>query len=95
MLITALFSSFGIPLYLGELFLDLITVDVVECSLALFKPSYLHITDIVNVSCIFEYCGNVRSNVGLSVGNADYHRAILTCGIDFSREVLEHDTKSI
>ena len=45
--------SFRIPLDLHQIFLNLIAVQVVECYISLLQTAELHISDIINISCIF------------------------------------------
>ena len=45
--------SFRIPLDLHQIFLDLIAIQIVERYISLLQTAEFHISDIINISCIF------------------------------------------
>ena len=45
--------SFRIPLDLHQIFLDLITVQIVERHISLLQTAEFHISNIINISCVF------------------------------------------
>ena len=95
MLIAALFSGLSVPFYLNKRLLDDLAVDVVEGNGALFELCYLHIADVVNLTGIFQNSRNVRCNIALTVGDTDYHGAVLASAVDLAGEVLEHNAERI
>ena len=95
MLKAALFSRFCIPLNLGGLLLDFITIKIIKMSLTRNKPSKLKVSNIIHVASVFQNRRNIRSHIGLTIGNADDHRTIFSCYPDFARIVTEHQLKSI
>ena len=94
-LIAGLLRCLCIPVdRLWRLF-DLIAVQIKKYDLALADTRHFQIPDIINVSCVFQYCRNIRCNIRLTVFYTEYHRAVLAGHINFSRIVLEHDRQRI
>ena len=90
-----LLSSLCIPLNDLRLFLDLLTIQIIESDLTLSHTGHLKITDIINSSCIFQDCRNIRCNVCLPILNTKDHRAVFSCNVNFPRIIFEHDRQSI
>ena len=94
-LISALLGSLCIPFDLGKRLLDLLTINVIEGNSALNELGYFHISDVIYITGILKYSGNIGSNICLSVSYSDDHGAVLTSCIYLSGVVLEHYTQSI
>ena len=95
MLKAAFFSCFCIPLDFSGLLLDLISIEIIKMSLAWNKFCKLKVTNIIYIASVFQNCRDIRSHIGLTIRNADDHRAILTCHPDLARIILEHQLKSV
>ena len=59
MLKTGLLCCLCVPVDYLQFFLDLFTVQIIECNLALMHTGHLHIPYIINISCIFQDCRNI------------------------------------
>ena len=55
----------------------------------------LKVANVIHVASVFQNCRDIRSHIGLTIRNADDHRAILTCHPDLARIIPEHQLKSI
>ena len=95
MLKAALFSCFCVPLDLGGLLFDLITIQVIEMSLTRNKLCELKVADVVHIASVFQNCRNIRSHIGLTVCNADDHRAVFTGHPNLAWVITEHQLKRI
>ena len=95
MLKAAFFGSLGIPLDFSGLLLDLITVQVIEMSFTRSQFCELKVANVIHVASVFQNCRDIRSHIGLTIRNADDHRAILTCHPDLARIITEHQLKRI
>ena len=95
MLKTSLLCCLCIPFDLCCLFLDLITVQIIEMSFSRNKLRKLKVSDIVYISCIFQDCRYIRCHISLTIRNTDDHRAVFSCNPDLSRIILEHQFKCI
>ena len=95
MLKAAFFSCFCIPLDLGGLLLDFITIQIIKVSLTRNELCELKVANVIHVASVFQNCRDIRSHIGLTVRNADDHRAILTCHPDFAWIITEHQLKSV
>ena len=85
MLKAAFFGSLSIPLDFSGLLLDLISIEIIKMSLAWNKFCKLKVTNIIYIASVFQNCRDIRSHIGLTIRNADDHRAILTCHPDLAR----------
>ena len=95
MLKAALFSRFCIPLDLGGLLFDFITIQVIEMSLTRNKFCKLKVSNIIHIASVFQDCRNIRSYISFFVSNADDHGAVLTRHPNLARIVTEHQLQSI
>ena len=95
MLKAAFFGSLGIPLDFSGLLLDLITIEIIKMSLAWNKFCKLKVTNIIYIASVFQNCRNIRSHIGLTICNADNHRAVLTRHPNLTRIIPEHQLKSV
>ena len=95
MLKTGLLCCLCIPFDLCCLFLDLITIEIIEMSLSRNKLCKLKVSDIVYISCVFQDCRYIRCNISLAICNTDDHRAVFSGNPDLSRIILEHQLKCI
>ena len=95
MLKTRFLRSFRIPLDLHQIFLDLITVQIIERHTAFLQTAHLHISDIINISCILQNSRNIRCNKRFSVRHTDDHRTVLSRRIDLFRIIPEHNRQCI
>ena len=92
-LIAAFFGCFSVPVYPGQQHFGLVSVQVVELHIPGNDLCHLQVSDVINVSCIFQEGRDVGSKVSRIVGNADDKRAVLSCGIYLSRTVFEHQSQ--
>ena len=95
MLKAAFFSCFCIPLDLGGLLLDFITIQIIKVSLTRNELCKLKVANVIHVASVFQNCRDIRSHIGLTIRNADDHRTILTCHPDLARIIPEHQLKSV
>ena len=95
MLKAAFFSCFCIPLDLGGLLLNFITIQVIEMSFTRSQFCELKVANVIHVASVFQNCRDIRSHIGLTIRNTDNHRAILTCHPDLARIIPEHQLKSV
>ena len=95
MLKASLLCCFCIPLDFRGLLLDLVTVQVIEVSLARSQLCKLKVADVIDITGILQNGRNIRCHIGFPVSNADDHRAILSCHPDLVRIVTEHQLKGI
>ena len=95
MLKSCFLSSLCIPFDRLGFFLDLISIQVIESDLSLSHTGHFQVSDIINISGIFQDCRNIRCNIGFSILYSQDHRAVFTCHIDFSRIILKHDRQCI
>ena len=86
---------FCIPFNCFRLFLDLITIQIVERDLPFSDTSHLQISNIINISGIFKNCRNIRSNISFAVCNTNDHRTVFSCHPDLPRIILKHQFQSI
>ena len=77
------------------LFLDLISVQVVEVDVTFLYTGHLHVSDIIYVSGVFQDSRHIGGDVGGSLLHTQDHRAVLTCHIDFPRIVPEHNSQRV
>ena len=56
---SGLLCCFRIPLDRLEFLLDLFSIQIVKGDLSLFHMSHLLISNIINISCIFQDCRNI------------------------------------
>ena len=63
MLKAALFSRFCIPLDLGGLLFDFITIQVIEMSLTRNKFCKLKVSNIIHIASVFQDCRNIRKSI--------------------------------
>ena len=90
MLKAALFRCFRIPLDLGDLFLDLVTVQVVECHLSGADPGHLQVADIVYFSGMVQDRRYIGSDKAFLFRGTYDHGAFLTGYKDLTRIILKH-----
>ena len=95
MLKAAFFGSLGIPLDFSGLLLDFITVQVIEMSFTRSQFCELKVANVIHVASIFQNCRDIRSHIGLTICNADNHRAVLTRHPNLTRIIPEHQLKSV
>ena len=95
MLKAAFFGSLGIPLDFSGLLLDLITVQVIEMSFTRSQFCELKVANEIHVASVFQNCRDIRSHIGLTIRNADDHRAVFTSHPDFAWIITEHQLKSV
>ena len=90
MLKAALFRCFCIPLDLGDLLLDLVTVQVVECHLSGADPGHLQVADIVYLSGMVQDRRYIGSDKAFLFRGTYDHGAFLTGYKDLTRIILKH-----
>ena len=90
-----LLCCFCIPLNGLFLFLDLISVQVIEGDVTFLYTGHLHVSDIIYVSGVFQDSRHIGGDVGGSLLHTQDHRAVLTCHIDFPRIVSEHNSQGV
>ena len=95
MLKAAFFGCFCIPLDLGGLLLNFITVQVIEMSFTRSQFCELKVANVIHVASVFQNCRDIRSHISFTIRNTDNHRAILTRHPDFARIITEHQFKRI
>ena len=95
MLKAALFSRFCIPLNLGGLLFDFITIKIIKMSLTRSQFCKLKIADVIYITSIFQNRRDIRSHIGFTIRNADDHRTVLTSHPDFAWIITEHQLKGI
>ena len=95
MLVACFFSCFCIPFDLRWLFLNLISVQIVKGNGPIFQTCHLQISNIINISGIFQNRRNIRSHIAVSVLHADDHRTVLAGNVNLPGIILEHDRQGI
>ena len=95
MLKACLFGSFRIPFDLSRLFLNFFTIKIVEMRLARCQFGKLQISNIINLSGVFEDCRYIRSHISLSISNANDHRTVLSRHPNLTRIIPEHQLQRI
>ena len=94
-LISSLFSSFCIPINLLWFFFNFFAIQIVKGDLSPFHMSHLQISNIINISCIFQNRRNIGSNIRLPVSHTQNHRAVFSCYKNLSRIITEHHGECI
>ena len=95
MLEPALLSGFSIPVYLGQLLLDDIAIQIIEGYLPLFQTGHLVVANVIHLTGVFEDGGNVRRHIGFLVLHADDHRAILARHPNLFRVIFEQQRQCV
>ena len=95
MLKASLLSRFRIPFNLSRLFLDFFTIEIVEMRLARCQSGKLQISNIINLSGVFEDCRHIRSHISLSICNTNDHWTVLSSHPDLTRIIPEHQLQCI
>ena len=95
MLKSTFFGSLCVPLNFRSLLLDLITVQVIEMSFTRSQLCELKVANVIHVASVFQNCRDIRSHIGLTIRNADDHRAVLSCYPNLTRIIPEHQLKSV
>ena len=95
MLKTGFLRCFGIPLDLSCFFFNLIAIKIIKMCLSRSQFCELQISNIINISGIFENCRNIRSNISFAVCNTNDHRTVFSCHPDLPRIILKHQFQSI
>ena len=95
MLKTCFLCCLCIPINLLRLFLNLITVKIVESNLTGSKSSDFKISYIINISRIAEYSRNIRCNIRLPICRSKNHRTVFSCNINLLRILLKHNRECI
>ena len=95
MLKAALFCCFRIPFDLYEFFLNLIAIQIVKGRSSFCQSSNLHISNIVDTSCILKNCRHIGGNKTISVCHSDDHRAVFSRHINFFRIFFKHQCQCV
>ena len=95
MLKSSLFRCFCIPLDRLQLFLNLVSVQIIKCNLSFSYAGHLKISDVIHISCIFQNSRNIRCDVRILTIYTKYHRAVFSCHINLSRIILKHHCQCI
>ena len=95
MLKASLLSRFRIPFNLSRLFLDFFTIEIVEMRLARCQSGKLQISNIINLSGVFEDCRHIRSHISLSICNTNDHWTVFSSHPDLTRIIPEHQLQRI
>ncbi len=95
MLKAGLFGCLGIPFDFRQLLFDRLLVHIVERNLALSQTCHLQVTDIINLTGIFQNCRHIAGHIAFAVMHADNHRAVLACDINFTGIFLKHHSQGI
>ena len=89
------FCSLSIPLNFCCLLFNLISVKIKKMSFSRRQSGKFQITNIINISCIFQNCRNIRSYIGFAVCHSNNHWTVFSCYPNFSRIIFEHKFQSI